>query len=127
VGYDIEFVAFKPAAGTDFPMEAGPASKLVEQSGVDLDADAVKRALLDVEGCKAGPEGSIDYLGSGLSYARLTLKSGSIHVENNCGAKDLLKLHSALEQRLGPVFILDLQSGRLHDAQSFSRWWARPL
>jgi hypothetical protein len=127
VGYDIEFIAMARPADAGMPIEPGAAAGLIARSAATLDADAVKTTLLATPGCKPGPEGSIDYLGSGLSYARLTVRARAVHVENNCGAKDILKLQAALEKTLGPVFILDLQSRQLHDGASFAQWWARPL
>lgn len=127
VGYDIEFVLLKLTQETRFAVDAAQAAGLIAQAAQPFDAAVVRNALLAVPGCKPGPQDSIDYLGSGMSYARLTVKPKSVHVENNCGLKDVIKLQSALTQALGAVFIHDLQSGQLHDADSFTQWWAKPL
>jgi hypothetical protein len=127
MGYDIEFIVLKLPAGTRFPVDAAQAATLIAQAAQPLDATAVRTHLLTVPGCKAGLQDSVDYLGSGMSYARMTMKAKAIHVENNCGPKDVLKLQAALSKALGPVYILDLQSRQLHDADSFAQWWAKPL
>lgn len=127
MGYDIEFIALDPSATVKPPVDPGSAASLVTKSARKLDAAVVRETLLAVAGCKPGPDDSVDYLGAGLSYARLRLEPKAVHVENNCGAKDILKIQAALAAKIGPVFILDLQSGQLHDAESFSQWWAKPL
>lgn len=127
MGYDIELISLKLPAGAKPPFEPATAASMVSKSAISLDAAAVHDALLAVPGCKPGPDNSVDYLGSGLSYARMRIKPKAIHIENNCGAKDILKIHVGLQARIGPVFILDLQSGQLHDAESFAQWWAKPL
>jgi hypothetical protein len=127
VGYDIELISLKLPAGTKFPVEPAAAAKTVSMSAATLDAGAVRDALLAIPGCKPGPEDSVDYLGSGLSYARMRIKPQAVHIENNCGAKDLLKIQAGLEKAIGPVLIRDLQSGELHSADSFAQWWAKPL
>jgi hypothetical protein len=127
VGYDIEFIPMKLPPDTQFPVEPAAATELISKFAVAVDNDAAREALLKIPGCKPGPDDSIDYLGAGLSHARMGLKTKAIHVENNCGAKDLLKIQAGLAERIGPVFILDLQSGQLHDAASFAQWWAKPL
>ncbi len=127
MGYDIELISLELPAGTKLPVEAGAAAKLVSKSAFALDAAAVREALLAIPGCKPGPDDGIDYLGSGLSYARMRIKPKAVHVENNCGAKDIAKIQAGLEKALGHVFIRDLQSGELHDANSFAQWWAKPL
>jgi hypothetical protein len=126
VGYDIEFIVLKLPTETKFAVDAKQAKGLIAQAQ-PLDAAAVRAVLLAISGCKPGPQDSIDYLGSGLSYARLTIEPKAIHVENNCGAKDLLKLQAAIAKALGPVYIRDLQSGQLHDADSYAEWWNKPL
>lgn len=127
MGYDIELISLKLPADASLPVEPGMSATLVSKSAQALDATAVREALLAIPGCKPGPDDSIDYLGAGLSYARLRIKPKAVHVENNCGPKDVLKLHAGLQQRIGPVLILDLQSGQLHDPDSFAQWWAKPL
>ncbi len=126
MGYDVELITMKPPPGTSFPLDAQAAEKLVA-SVQPLDQAVVRAVLLGIPGSKPGPQNAVDYLGSGLAYARLTVKDTLVHVENNCGPKDLLKIQAALAARLGPVFIRDLQSGQLHDADSFTRWWSKPL
>jgi hypothetical protein len=127
VGYDIELISLELPAGTKLPVQAEAAARMVAKSAAALDAAAVREALLAIAGCKPGPDDSIDYLGSGLSYARLRIKAKAVHVENNCGAKDIARIQAGLAKAVGPVFIRDLQSGELHDADSFAQWWAKPL
>lgn len=127
MGYDIELIPLKLPSETKFPVDAAAAARHVSASAVSLEPAATREILLGIAGCRPGPDDSVDYLGSGLSYARMRVKAKAIHVENNCGPKDVLKLREALEQKLGPVFILDLQSGQLHDAESYRQWWAKPL
>jgi hypothetical protein len=127
MGYDVEFIVMNPPAGTSFPVDSKVVHKLLAANAQTLDAKLVGNALLGIPGSKAGPGGAVDYLGAGLGYARLTVKPKAIHVENNCGPKDLLKIQAALTAKLGAVFIHDLQSGQLHDADSFTKWWSKPL
>lgn len=127
MGYDIELIPMKLPPETRFPVEASAAAGLVKNSATTLDGQAARQALLELPGCKPGPEDSIDYLGAGLSYARMTMKPKAVHVENNCGPKDVLKIQARLAEALGLVCILDLQSGQLHDAESYAQWWAKPL
>ena len=126
MGYDIEFIVLKLPAGISLPIDAKQAAKLLAAAQA-LDAVAVREVLLAIPGCKAGPEESIDYLGSGLSYARLTIRPKAIHVDNNCGLKDLLILQAAIAQAFGSAYIRDLQSGQLHDMDSYTKWWQKPL
>ncbi|HOA73797.1 MAG TPA: hypothetical protein PL151_08580 [Phycisphaerae bacterium] len=127
MGYDIELIPMKLPPETKFPVEPAAAKQLIARSAGGIDPATARAALLKVPGCKPGPDDTIDYLGSGLSYARMRVEPKVIHVENNCGAKDLLKIQAGLAEALGPVFIHDLQSGQLHDPDSFAQWWAKPL
>lgn len=127
MGYDIEMIPMRLPSETKFPVEPAAASKLIAQSAMAMDAKAVREALLKIPGCKPGPDDSVDYLGAGLSYARMHVKPKAVHIENNCGPKDLLKIQAGLAEVVGPMFILDLQSGQLHDSTSFAQWWAKPL
>ncbi len=125
MGYDVELIILKLKQAVKFPVsEAG---KLLAECAQPLEAEAVRKILLEIPGCKPGPDDSVDYLGAGLSYARMTVKPKAIFVENNCGPKDLLKMQAALQDKFGPVFIYDLQSRQLHDAESFKAWWSKPL
>lgn len=127
MGYDVELIPLNLPKDTRFPVEPKTARKLLDQAGPFADMAAVRSATLKIPGCKPGPDNSVDFLGSGLSYARLTIKPAAIHVENNCGAKDLLRIHEALRESIGPMYILDLQSKQLHSPESFKEWWSRPL
>ncbi|MBI4581472.1 MAG: hypothetical protein HY718_17350 [Planctomycetes bacterium] len=127
MGYDIELIVMNPAAGTTFPVEPAAADKLIVQAALSLDADAVRTALLAVSGARPGPEGAVDYVGPALGYARLTVKPKAVHVDNNCSPKELLRIQAALTKAIGTVFIRDLQSRQLHDADSFMNWWTKPL
>jgi hypothetical protein len=127
VGYDVELVQVSPPAGLSFPVEPDAAKRLLAQVVRFADDQAVRAALLAVAGCKPGPGDSVDYVGERLSYARFSVLADRVHVENNCSARELLKVHEELSKTLPNLCILDLQSGRLHDAASFAAWWARPL
>ncbi len=89
--------------------------------------EEVRTALLGLPGAKPGPAEAIDYLGQGLSYAKLYVRATAIHVDNNLNSKELLKIYSHLLGALPDLLILDLQNGRLHDAASYAEWWSRPL
>ena len=83
--------------------------------------------MLNIEGCKPGPDDSIDFLGRGLNYAHLVIREKAVHVENNCGAPELLKLFNQLAAKFPSLMIYDLQNKQLHDADSFKHWWQKPL
>jgi hypothetical protein len=127
VGYDVEFVQLTVPPETTFPVQPGQAAGLVKKAGPFADTEAVKTLLLKFEGCKPGPKGAIDYMGKGLSYARITASKNAIHVENNCSAADLLKILAYLQKSYPTLLIVDLQSKQLHTAASYKAWWAKPL
>lgn len=127
MGYDVEFIQISQQPAPTFPVEPGQAQQLLRQAVPIADPAAVREALLNVEGCKPGPDNTIDFVGRGLSYARFTVRADRIHVENNCSASELLKVHGQLSELLPGLAIYDLQSRRLHSAESFAAWWAKPL
>ena len=127
MGYDVEFIQLTVPPETAFPVEPKQAAKLAKKATPFADPEAVKAALLKMEGCRPGPKGTIDYLGKGLSYARLSPKKEAIHVENNCSAADLLKILAQLQKLYPSLLIVDLQSRQLHTADSYKAWWAKPL
>lgn len=127
MGYDVEFIQVPPAPGLTFPVEAGQAPDLLGRALPITDPAAVRETLLSVQGCRPGPGDSIDFVGRGLSYARFFIQADRIHVENNCSANELLKVHDRLSQLLPGLLIYDLQSRQLHNAESFAAWWAKPL
>jgi hypothetical protein len=127
VGYDVEFIQLAVPPETAFPVEPKQAAKLVKKAAAFADPEQVKATLLKMEGCRPGPKGTVDYLGKGLSYARLSPKKDCIHVENNCSAADLLKILAQLQKLYPSLVIVDLQSRQLHTAESYKAWWAKPL
>ena len=127
MGYDIEFIQLTVPSGTTFPVEPKLAAKLVKKAASFADPESVKAALLKLEGCRPGPKGAVDYLGRGLSYARISPRKDVVHVENNCSAADLLKILAHLQKNYPSLLILDMQSRQLHTAESYKAWWARPL
>src|SRR5688572_6806433 len=114
-------------ADTSFPIDEARAQTLLKNRQKFNDLKAVRELLLKIEGCRWGPEESVDFLGRGLSYARLFVKDDMIHIENNCGAKELLKIYGELVKTFPDLLIFDLQSKQLHNAASFEQWWSRPL
>ncbi|HSW44571.1 MAG TPA: hypothetical protein VLM89_03265, partial [Phycisphaerae bacterium] len=88
---------------------------------------AVASVLRGMEGANDGPDGAIDYLGKGLSYARFSVRKDRVHVENNLNCAELLKVYDELSAVCPGLLILDLQNGQLHDAASYREWWAKPL
>ena len=127
MGYDVEFIQLTVPPETAFPVEAKQAAKMIKKAAPFADPEAVKTALLKMEGCRPGPTGTIDYLGKGLSYARLSPKKDCIHVENNCSAADLLKILAQLQKLYPTLLVVDLQNRQLHTAESYKAWWAKPL
>lgn len=127
MGYDVDFVHIPVSSKVSFPVEAEAAKDLRIQAVVFDAPEAVRILLLKIEGCRAGEGGAVDYVGRGLSYARLSAGKDAIHVENNAGARDLLKIYGRLAEAYPALLILDLQSGRLHNAASFEEWWSKPL
>jgi hypothetical protein len=127
LGYNVEFIQIPPQPGVTFPIGAGQSETLVRQAMPLADSAAVREALLDMEGCKPALDDGIDFVGRGLSYARFFVRRDRIHVENNCSAGELIKVHTRLAELLPGLLIFDLQSRKLHDAASFAAWWAKPL
>ena len=127
MGYDVQFVQVEVPPRTSFPVEGKKAAKLLSGAVAFADLDAVRAALLEIEGCRPGPGGAVDYLGRGLSHARFFPKPKALQVENDCSAGELLKIFNHLAERYPTLLILDLQSRQLHSADSFAEWWARPL
>jgi len=127
VSYDVQLIQVTVPAKTSFPLDEGQ-SKTLLKSRLKFDKPAaVRELLLKIEGCRSGPDESVDFVGRALSYARFFVKDDMIHIENNCGPKELLKIHSQLVKKYPKLFIFDLQSGQLHNAASFEQWWSRPL
>jgi hypothetical protein len=127
VGYDVDFIQIPSQPALTFPVEPGRAQRLPQQALPITDPVAVREALLNVKGSKPGPDNSIDFVGRGLSYARFSIRTDRIHVENNCSPNELLKVHSRLSELIPGLLIYDLQSRQLHNAESFAAWWAKPL
>ncbi len=126
MGYDLEIIPVRVPAGTVFPVEKAAATTILEQA-TPMDAQRVRGALLATKGCKPGPGDAVDYVGQGLSYARMTVTERAVHLDNNAGPRDLEAICQSLEAALGPVVIRDLQSGRLHTPESYRQWLSRPL
>jgi hypothetical protein len=127
MGYDVDFIRVPPDQVAALPLEGSGAQKALRSAERIADAQGVVEVLLKLPGCRPGPKGSVDFIGKGLNYARLSVRESSIHVENNCGAGELLRIYNHLLPSLPGLLIHDLQSGQLHDAASFERWWSRPL
>jgi hypothetical protein len=123
----VEFVLIPAPPKRPFPVDAAEAERLLASAAGIGDPAKVREALLKVKGCRPGPADSVDYVGAGLSYARLFVRDKAIHVENNCGPRDLLKLYEALRKTHPGLLILDVQSRQLHTAESLREWWAKPL
>ena len=127
MGYDLELVQVPTPKGLKFPVDKATADTLIGNAqpfGRDPDLHGL---LMNLDGTKEGPDGTVDYLGGGLSYARFTLKKKAIHVDNNASPKALLSMYETLRETYPSLLILDLQSGQLHNAESFLAWWSRPL
>jgi hypothetical protein len=127
VGYDVEFVQLAVPPETVFPVEPKQAARLLKKAAPFTDPEEVKASLLKLEGCRPGPKGAIDFLGKGLSYARIVPGKDAIHVENNCSAGDLLKILAHLSKQYAALLILDMQNKQLHSSESYKAWWSRPL
>jgi len=127
VGYDVQFVQIPATVKVSFPVDADRAKVLLEKAQGLEDPDAVRSALLELEGCRPGPGDAVDYLGPGLNYARLFVRNDVVHVENNCSARELLKIYGKVVALQPALLILDLQSRQLHNAESYREWWSRPL
>ena len=127
MSYDVQFIQVPVPPKTSFPLEESGAKKLMKDRLKFDDLPAVRELLLTIDGCREGPDESIDFLGRALSYARLIVKKDMIHIENNCGPKELLKIFGVLEKQFPKLLIFDLQSHQLHNAGSFEQWWSRPL
>ncbi|GMU22377.1 MAG: hypothetical protein AMXMBFR13_24630 [Phycisphaerae bacterium] len=127
MGYDVEFIQVPDAAGAKLPASGKDADALIKKASPLKDAAGIRTHLLTLEGSRPGPGESIDYMGKGLNYARLEVEAKAVEVENNCGAAELLKIYRHLLTGLPGLLIHDLQSGQVHDADSFAAWWSRPL
>lgn len=127
MGYDIELIQIPAKPGVTYPVEAKAAGKLAAGGVPFADVSAVRAALSGLAGCRPGPGETVDFVGRGLSYARFTVRPDRIHVDNNCSAKELLKVYEELARTWPDLRILDLQSGQLHSPESFAAWWAKPL
>ncbi|MDM8008968.1 MAG: hypothetical protein QUV05_22745 [Phycisphaerae bacterium] len=127
MGYDIEFIQLTVPAGTRFPVEPESAARLLKKAVAFTDLEAVRASLLKLDGCRPGPKNAVDYLGRGLSYARVFPRQAAIHIENNCSAGDLLKILAHLQKDFPALLIFDMQNKQLHTAESYKAWWARPL
>ena len=127
MGYDLEFIQVPTPPGTKFPVDEDRAADFITHALSFDDPGEVRAMLLDYDGTRQGSEDAIDYLGSGMSYARIFVRSKTLFVENNCGAKELLGLYEALAGMFPSLLIYDLQSKQLHDSDSYMAWWSRPL
>lgn len=127
MGYDVEFVRIKVSGKVKFPVESAESGQHLQESIAFGKVADVRGLLLAIEGCREGPENTIDFMGQGLSYARLSVGRKGIHVDNNCSARELLKLFGELKKTFPELLIHDLQSNCLHTAESFTEWWSRPL
>jgi hypothetical protein len=121
VSYDVELVQLPSLNGIKFPVAQADTAKLLKKPSPFKDPKSIRESLLALEGAKAGPKDAVDY------FARLTVKPDRVFVENNCGPKELLKIHEHLAAQLPNLVIFDLQSGQLHSRKSLEEWWARPL
>lgn len=127
MGYDLELIRITEEAGLVFPVESGAARKLLSKPAPLGDPAKAREALLKIPGCRPGSGDAVDFIGRGLSYARFTVKPDRIHVDNNCSARELLKVHEELARTWPDLRILDVQSKQLHSPESFAAWWAKPL
>ncbi len=127
MGYNVEFLQIPVPPGMTFPVSAETAKSLKSNAIPFDDLESLRSEIQQMEGCRPGPEKSVDFLGRGLNYARLTIKKNRIHVENNASVPELLKIYRQLSEKYPTLIILDLQSRQLHNADSFSKWWAKPL
>ena len=127
MGYDVHFIQVPTPPGICFPVAADKTDKLLAGAVPFQDLGSLRASLLKIDGCRRGSGDAIDYLGKGLSYARLVVRKDAIHVENNCSAGELIKIYKHLVEAYPPLVILDLQSRQVHDADSLMAWWSRPL
>ena len=127
MGYDVEFIQVPTPKGTKFPVDEVRAADFIANTLTFDDPGYVRELLLDYDDTRPGPEDSIDYLGSGMSYARIFVRAKAIFVENNCSAKELLGIYEELAGMFPSLLIYDLQSKQLHDSDSYLAWWNRPL
>lgn len=127
MGYDVDFVTVPSLKELTLPLKDDAAKKALKKPEPFKDAAQIKAALLKLEGAKPGPGEAIDYVGKGFNYARLTVHADRVHVENNCGPRELLKIYDHVAAQVPNLAILDLQSGQLHSRQSLEEWWSKPL
>ena len=127
MGYDVEFIQVPMPKGMAFPVKPETAKTLLAGALALEDRTAVRELMLKLSGMREGEKQSIDFLGKGMSYAKFRIGAKSIHVENNCSVKELLAIYAHVRERFPSLAIHDLQSGQLHDADSFLAWWAKPL
>ncbi|NLX12221.1 MAG: hypothetical protein GXY44_01015 [Phycisphaerales bacterium] len=127
MGYDVEFLQIPVPPGLSFPVVAETAQSLRHNAISFDDVECLRTELHNIKGCRPGPDQTVDFFGRGLNYARLTISRNRIHVENNASVPELLKIYRQLTEKYPTLVILDLQSHQLHDADSFSKWWAKPL
>ena len=127
MSYDVRFVQVSLPPGIEPPVGGAAAQEALKSATPIEDTAGVRELLLKVEGSRPGPNDAVDYVGRGLNNARLYVRREGIHVENNCGPRELLKIYSELSKQLPNLYILDLQSEQLHDARSLEAWWSRPL
>ncbi|MGQ9649392.1 MAG: hypothetical protein ACUVXJ_04725 [Phycisphaerae bacterium] len=127
MGYDVEFVQLTVPGGTKFPVEPEATARLIRKAVPFADLQAVRASLLRLDGCRPGPKDTVDYLGRGMSYARIFPRQAAIHIENNCNAADLIRILVHLQKDFPSLLILDMQSKQLHTADSYKAWWGKPL
>jgi hypothetical protein len=127
MGYDVQFIQVPVPSDITFPINAGDIEELLSNPISFESPKNTRTKLLELQGTRPGPEEAVDYVGSGMNYARLFIKNEAIHVENNCGAKELLKIYYHLLKVYPTLLIYDIQSRQLHSAISYEEWWSRPL
>ncbi|MHC4444218.1 MAG: hypothetical protein ACYTF1_24910 [Planctomycetota bacterium] len=127
MGYDVQFIQIPVPVDISFPVNADHMEELMSSPIVFDSLNKTKKKLLELKGTRPGPDETVDYIGNGMNYARLFVKKEIIHVENNCGAKELLNIYHHLLKVYPALLIYDLQSKQLHNAISYEEWWSRPL
>jgi len=127
VGYNVDLIQIPPQIAADYPAEGEFAEELISKAIPFDDVETVRRILLTINGTKSSTDGGIDYLGRGLSYARIYVNVNAVHIDNNLSCEELIKIYHRLLEKYRSLAILDLQSRQLHDADSFRAWWSRPL
>jgi len=127
VGYDVELIQIAVEPEQSFPISADEVRSRELRCEPFASIEQVRATLLQLQGTRSGPDGTVDYLGQGLNHARFRIQPDAIHVDNNLNAAELLKIYTHLVQTYPRLLIHDLQSGQIHNAASYADWWTRPL